>query len=104
MASLDDVDRIDLHIAKMFDRALGPPRAFSERSRRIEPLGVILDRSRLRWRQRKGFAAQEPTPNSSRARSREAGTRAGQYLRRESPTRKIMGIPRSPRPTRHPPE
>lgn len=48
MASLDDVDRIDLHIAKMFDRALGPPRAFSERSRRIELLGVILDRTRLR--------------------------------------------------------
>ena len=45
MASLDDVDRIDLHIAKMFDRALGPPRAFSERSRRIELLGVILERA-----------------------------------------------------------
>ena len=47
MASLDDVDRIDLHIAKMFDRALGPPRAFSERSRRIELLGVILERARF---------------------------------------------------------
>jgi len=40
MAALDDVDRVDLHIAKMVDGGGDRLRSISERSRRVELLGM----------------------------------------------------------------
>ena len=43
VATLDDVDGVDLHIAQMLDRGGRRLRPLAERRRRVEPLGAQPD-------------------------------------------------------------
>ena len=77
---LDDVDRVDLHVAEMLDRRLRRLRAVAEGRRLVEPLGAEPDPPRLGRSQAHGFR-DAPRHQSRQRADAGAWLRAAQVAR-----------------------